>query len=64
MPRIFRKEKLGEAEFDALPRFAFVEEPAGAVARRVLPALAWTLAPKVLLGWLGMKALCRYPVAG
>ncbi len=64
VPRIFRKEKLGEAEYDALPRFAFVEEPAGAVALRVLPALAWTFVPTVLLGWLGMRALRRYPVAG
>jgi ABC-2 type transport system permease protein len=64
VPRIFRKETLGVADYDALPQFAFAEEPAGAVARRVAPGLAWTLAPTLLLGWLGMSALRRYPVAG
>jgi ABC-2 type transport system permease protein len=64
LPRIFRKTVLTEADYDALPRFSFAEETAGAVTRRVLPGLAGVIAPTALLAWLGMAALRRYPVAG
>jgi hypothetical protein len=55
---------LTEADYDVLPQFRFVEESAGAVARRVLPGLAGILvAAGAVLGF-ALVRLRHYPVAG
>lgn len=64
VPRIFRRETLTESDYDALPRFRFLEEPSVAVARRVLPGLAGILLATVAAGGLALGRLRRYPVAG
>jgi hypothetical protein len=62
IPKVFQKAKLTESDYDALPRFAYVEEPAGAVAGRVtIPLLILSLAALVV-GMLAMPALRRYPL--
>lgn len=58
-PRIFARATLTPQDFDALPRFTFAEEPAGAVAARVLPAIAGLALPTLLLGLLAIGALRR-----
>jgi ABC-2 type transport system permease protein len=63
-PRVYRQERLVEADYDAIPRFAFVEERAGEAARRVLGGLLFVAGVTLLFGWLGLRALARYPVAG
>jgi ABC-2 type transport system permease protein len=63
VPRIFRKDKLTETDYDRLPQFSFTDESAGAIAERVLPGLAGILVPTLVLGGLGLGALRRYPVA-
>ena len=63
-PRVFRHDTLTEADYDVLPQFRFVEESAGAVARRVLPGLVFIfIAAAGVLG-LALVRLSRYPVAG
>jgi ABC-2 type transport system permease protein len=62
IPKVFQKAKLTESDYDALPRFAYVEEPAGAVAGRVtVPLLTLSLAALVI-GPLAMPVLGRYPL--
>jgi ABC-2 type transport system permease protein len=58
-PRVFAKETLTPADYDALPAFTFREEPAGAVAARVAPGIAGLLLPTVLLGVLALGGLKR-----
>lgn len=61
-PRIVQKATLRAHDYDQFPAFAFLEEPIGAVARRVLVGLLGLLAPTLLIGWLGLRALRRYSV--
>jgi ABC-2 type transport system permease protein len=63
MPRIFRREILSEADYDALPQFRFAEEPSGEVLRRVLPGLAWILLAAAVVGGVGLARLRRYAIA-
>jgi ABC-2 type transport system permease protein len=63
-PRIVRKATLTASDYDQFPVFSFWEEPAGAIARRVLLGLIGLLVPALLIGWLGLRALRRYPLAG
>jgi len=63
-PRIVRKVSLGAGDYDGFPNFAFSEEPAGAVAGRVVIGLIGLILPALIIGWLGLRALRRYPLAG
>ncbi len=63
-PRIVRKATLGADDYDRFPNFAFREEPSGAVAGRVVIGLVGLLAPAFIIGWLGLRALRRYPLVG
>jgi hypothetical protein len=44
--------------------FAFREEAIGAVACRIVVGLLGLLVPALLIGWLGLRALERYQLAG
>jgi ABC-2 type transport system permease protein len=63
-PRIVRKVKLGPEDYDRFPNFAFREEPSGSVAGRVVIGLIGLLAPALIIGWLALRALQWYPLAG
>lgn len=62
--RIFQGDVLTPADYEAIPRFSFQEEPRSAVYGRVLAWLAglvcWVLAALGLV-WLALR---RYPVTG
>jgi ABC-2 type transport system permease protein len=62
-PRIVQKATLRPSDYDQFPAFTFREEPAGAVARRVLLGLIGLLIPTLLIGWFGLRSLRRYSVA-
>jgi ABC-2 type transport system permease protein len=62
-PRIVQKATLSAGDYDRFPAFAFREEPAVAVARRVLVGLFGLFLPALLIGWLGLRALRSYSVA-
>jgi ABC-2 type transport system permease protein len=62
-PRIVRKAKLGADDYGGFPNFTFREEPSGAVARRIANGLFGLLAPTLLIGWLGLRALRSYQLA-
>jgi ABC-2 type transport system permease protein len=63
-PRIVQKATLKPGDYDQFPVFTFREEPSSAVASRVAVALIGLIAPVLLIGWLGLRALRRYPLAG
>lgn len=62
-PRIFRRDKLADADYDALPQFRFLEEEPGDVLRRVGPGLMGILTAALVVGWAGLARLRRYPIA-
>jgi ABC-2 type transport system permease protein len=64
IPKVFQKLKLTESDYDALPRFAYVEEAAGAVASRIIVPLAVLSLGALIVGVLAMPALRRYPLNG
>jgi hypothetical protein len=47
-----------------LPRFHFQEESSARVTRRASAWLLGLLAPGIIIGWLALLALRRYPLAG
>ncbi len=51
-------------DYDRFPSFAFGEEPTGVVAKRVLAGLFGLLIPALVIGWLSIRALRRYQLAG
>jgi ABC-2 type transport system permease protein len=63
-PRIVQKAQLQAADYDGFPTFQFYEESASAVTRRVLIGLLGIVLPALLIGWYGLRALRRYPLAG
>jgi ABC-2 type transport system permease protein len=63
-PRIVQKLKLGANDYDHLPNFTFREEPSGAVAWRIAIGLFGLITPSILVGWVGLRALRRYPLVG
>jgi len=63
-PRIVQKATLKPGDYDQFPAFTFREEPSSAVASRVSIGLIGLIAPVLLIGWLGLRALRRYPLAG
>lgn len=63
-PRIVQKAQLQAADYDGFPTFQFHEESARAIAQRVLIGLLGLVIPALLIGWYGLRALRRYPLAG
>lgn len=63
-PRIVQKVQLQPADYDRFPTFQFSEESIGAISRRVLIGLLGLALPAMLIGWFGLRALRRYPLAG
>jgi ABC-2 type transport system permease protein len=63
-PRIVQKARFGAEDYDRFPNFAFREEPSDAVVRRVAVGLAGLLLPAIIIGWLALRALRRYPLIG
>jgi ABC-2 type transport system permease protein len=63
-PRIVQKARFGAGDYDRFPSFAFREEPSGAVARRVAVGFIGLLLPALIIGWLALRALRRYPLVG
>lgn len=61
-PLIFQKARL--TAFDQVPRFAFAEEPTRDVVGRVIWSVAGLVVPALVVGWLAMRRLQRYPVVG
>jgi hypothetical protein len=55
---------LRPADYDALPRFVYVEERTRAAARRVLGPAAALAAGTLVLGVFGSRRLRRFPVVG
>lgn len=63
-PRIVQKVLLSASDYDRFPSFSFGEEPTGVVAKRVLAGLFGLLIPALVIGWLSIRALRRYQLAG
>lgn len=63
-PRIVQKAQLQATDYDGFPTFQFSEERTSAVAQRVLIGLLGLIIPALLIGWYGLRALRRYPLAG
>jgi ABC-2 type transport system permease protein len=59
-PLVLRKASV--SSLDQFPRFTYVEEPTAAMARRVGIDLLWLLVPTLLLVWLGLRRLARFPI--
>jgi ABC-2 type transport system permease protein len=63
-PRIVQKARFGAEDYSRFPNFAFREEPSSAVARRVAIGLIGLLLPALIIGWMALRALRRYPLVG
>jgi ABC-2 type transport system permease protein len=57
--RVFQKIPTTEADLDRFPKFAFTEESAGELARRVTPPLVWLAVLAVLAGFGGFLKIRR-----
>ena len=62
VPLIFQKTRVTNA--DLAPRFEYQEEATAAVVRRVLIAALGMVIPAVLMAFIGLRRLRRYPVVG
>jgi ABC-2 type transport system permease protein len=60
LPRIYKNAKLTAADYDAVPRFQFVEEPSIALVRRASVSLVGLLLPTLMIGVLGLRTLKKY----
>jgi ABC-2 type transport system permease protein len=60
LPRIYKSAKMTAADYDAVPRFRFVEEPLIALLRRAGVSLVGLLLPTLLIGALGLHTLKKY----
>lgn len=60
-PRVVKAAQV--REFDALPRFTFVEEAEARVHGRVVDGLIGMALPALLLGAIGLRRLSRYSIA-
>ena len=61
-PKIQNGQAMTEADYVALPRFRWAEEPAGALRTQLLGYLAQLLLPALLLALWTWRRLRRYPV--
>jgi hypothetical protein len=57
LPGIYKNAKLTAADYNAAPRFQFVEEPSIALVRRTGASLVGLLLPMLEIGALGLLAL-------
>jgi ABC-2 type transport system permease protein len=48
--------------YDTLPRFSFQEEPTGALTSRVFLSVLALVVPALLIGWLAVTRLARFPI--
>ena len=55
---------LKPGDYDQFPSYTFREEPVSAVAGRVLIGLIGLVLPALIIGWVGLRALRRYQLAG
>jgi ABC-2 type transport system permease protein len=62
VPKVLQKVRL--TSYEDVPRFRYRDEPLASVLARVLVGAAGLLAPALVIGWVGLLALRRYPVAG
>jgi len=62
-PRIFGNAPLTEADYDAIPRFEFREEPLRSVVLRTVPGLVALLVPAALLAVAAVAGLRRVSLA-
>jgi ABC-2 type transport system permease protein len=60
LPRIYKNAKLTAADYDAVPRFQFVEESPIALLRRASVSLVGLLLPTLVIGAMGLLALKKY----
>ncbi|MBL8233075.1 MAG: DUF3526 domain-containing protein [Bryobacterales bacterium] len=63
-PLMVKKVMLSEGDLEAMPRFAFMEEPAAAVLGRASAGLAGLLALSALVLLVALRLLRGYPIAG
>jgi ABC-2 type transport system permease protein len=64
LPRIFQRRLLARADYDAMPRFVYQDEPSRDVSRRVLEALFGLLVPSALVWSAAALGLRRFTAAG
>jgi ABC-2 type transport system permease protein len=50
--------------YEPLPRFAFEEEATGALTGRVLLSVLGLAVPAVVIGWVAIRRLARFPMVG
>jgi ABC-2 type transport system permease protein len=63
-PMQFRRQMVNAADYERFPRFSYHEESPGQVARRTVAPLTVLLLLPLALGWLGLRAYRRFPLAG
>jgi ABC-2 type transport system permease protein len=61
-PMILQKARV--TSLDNVPSFAFAEERAASVVRRISVVVAGLMVPMVCLAWAGLRRLRRYPIVG
>lgn len=64
VPLVFRTVNLQSTDYDAVPRFQFGEEPTVRVVQRVVIGLLGLIVPALVIGFLALRALKRYPLVG
>jgi ABC-2 type transport system permease protein len=62
-PRIVQKASLRASDYEQFPRFVFQEEPPGVIVTRALIGFSGIAIPAILIGWLALRSLRRYPLA-
>jgi ABC-2 type transport system permease protein len=62
VPKIVQKARLDS--YRDVPRFNYDEEPYAAAIGRAAVSVLGLLLPALVIGWLGLRGLRRYPVAG
>jgi hypothetical protein len=62
VPKILQKARLDS--YRDVPRFPYEEEPLATAIGRAAISVVGLLVPTLVIGWLGLRALRRYPVVG
>jgi ABC-2 type transport system permease protein len=62
VPKILQRARLDS--YEGVPRFRYDEEVLGSAIGRTLVAISGLLVPTIVIGWLGLRALRGYPIAG
>jgi ABC-2 type transport system permease protein len=60
VPLVFKRARLRAADYDAIPRFHFQEEPTGGIVRRVIPGFIGLLVPGFALIGLALRRVRRF----